>query len=94
MCSREAVGIGLNCWEGVLESDFKFRSHSKKASRGWVVMQAGNTALRELRQENHVLDANPGYTMRPRLGRVGERGGEREKKKRMDGTWDSILGQN
>lgn len=42
-----------------------------------VVRQACNTALRKLRQENHVLDANPGYTMRPCLGRVGER--EKEK---------------
>lgn len=42
-----------------------------------VVRQACNTALRKLRQENHVLDANPGYTLRPCLGRVGER--EKEK---------------
>lgn len=46
-----------------------------------VDMQACNTALRKLRQENHVLDANPGYTMRPLSGESGgERRGEREGK--------------
>lgn len=82
MCSREAVGIGLNCWEGVVKSGFKFRSHSKNESRGWVVLQTCNTALRKLRQENHVLDANPGYTWDPVWGEwVRERRGEREKEK-------------